>query len=113
MSNTKPKNELMAKKQFTNSFQDIFSPTETHLLKEEFIKTPEDNNDKIQRTTLMLSRKTYKTIKAIAYWERKQIKDIIEEAIANYLNSIDAKELEKAIAQFEGDTIKLILREPA
>jgi len=61
----------------------------------------------------MLSRKTYKTIKAIAYWERKQIKDIIEEAIANYLNSIDAKELEKAIAQFEGDTIKPILREPA
>jgi len=104
---------LLAKKQFTNSFQDIFSPTETHLLKEEFIKTPEDNNDKIQRTTLMLSRKTYKTIKAIAYWERKQIKDIIEEAIANYLNSIDAKELEKAIAQFEGDTIKPILREPA
>lgn len=103
----------MAKKQFTHSFQDIFSPTETHLLKEEFIKTPEDNNDKIQRTTLMLSRKTYKTIKAIAYWERKQIKDIIEEAIAGYLNSLDANELEKAIAQFEGDTIKPILREPA
>jgi hypothetical protein len=93
----------MAKKQFTNSFQDIFSPTETHLLKEEFIKTPEDNNDKIQRTTLMLSRKTYKTIKAIAYWERKQIKDIIEEAIAGYLNSINANELEKAIAQFEAE----------
>jgi hypothetical protein len=93
----------MAKKKFTNSFQDIFSPTETHLLKEEFIKTPEDNNDKIQRTTLMLSRKTYKTIKAIAYWERKQIKDIIEEAIAGYLNSINANELEKAIAQFEAE----------
>jgi hypothetical protein len=73
------------------------------LLKEEFIKTPEDNNDKIQRTTLMLSRKTYKTIKAIAYWERKQIKDIIEEAIAGYLNSINANELEKAIAQFEAE----------
>ena len=99
----------MAKKQFTNSFQDIFSPTETHLLKEEFIKTPEDNDDKIQRTTLMLSRKTYKTIKAIAYWERKQIKDIIEEAITAYLNSIDEKELEKAIIQFEADSIKPIL----
>ena len=69
----------MAKKQFTNSFHDIFSPTETHLLKEEFIKAPEDNDDKIQRTTLLLSRQTYKTIKAIAYWERKQIKDIIGE----------------------------------
>ena len=93
----------MAKKQFSNNFQNIFSPTETHLLKEEFIKTPEDNDDKIQRTTLLLSRQTYKKIKAIAYWQRKQIKDIIEEAIATYLNSIDAKELEKAIIQFEED----------
>ena len=103
----------MAKKQFSSSFQDIFSPTESHLLKEEFIKSPEDNDDKIQRTTLLLSRQTYKTIKAIAYWERKQIKDIIEEAIAGYLNSLDANELKKAIAQFEGDTIKPIHREPA
>ena len=103
----------MAKKQFTNSFQDIFSPTETHLLKEEFIKTPEDNDDKIQRTTLLLSRQTYKTIKAIAYWQRKQIKDIIEEAIAGYLNSLDANELEKAIVQFEADSVKPILREPS
>jgi hypothetical protein len=99
----------MAKKQFTNSFQDIFSPTESHLLKEEFIKTPEDNDDKVQRTTLLLSRQTYKTIKAIAYWERKQIKDIIHEAIANYLNSLDASELEKAIAQFEADSVKPVL----
>ena len=109
MSNTKPKNELMAKKQFTHSFQDIFSPTESHLLKEDFIRTPEDNDDKIQRTTLLLSRQTYKTIKAIAYWQRKQIKDIIEEAITGYLNSLDAGELEKAIAQFEGDSVKTII----
>jgi len=103
----------MAKKQFTNSFQDIFSPTETQLLKEDVANAPENNNDKIQRTTLMLSRKTYKTIKAIAYWERKQIKDIIEEAIAGYLNSLDANELEKAIVQFEADSVKPILREPS
>jgi len=102
----------MAKKQFSSSFQDIFSPTESHLLKEEFIKSPEDNDDKIQRTTLLLSRQTYKTIKAIAYWERKQIKDIIEEALDIYLNSIDEKELEKAIIQFEADSVKPIIREP-
>jgi len=100
----------MAKKQFTNSFQDIFSPTETQLLKEDVANAPENNNDKIQRTTLMLSRKTYKTIKAIAYWERKQIKDIIEEAIAGYLNSLDANELEKAIVQFEADLEKSIFQ---
>ena len=99
MSNTKK--ILMAKKQFTNSLQDIFSPTETPLLKEVLLKTQEHNEDKIQRTTLLLSRQTYKTIKAIAYWQRKQIKDIIEEAITGYLNSLDAEELEKAIAQFE------------
>ena len=67
----------MAKKQFTNSFQDIFSPTETKLLKQDVTKASADIDDKIQRTTLLLSSETYKTIKAIAYWERKQIKDII------------------------------------
>ena len=101
----------MAKKQFSSSFQDIFSPTESHLLKEEFIKSTEDNDDKIQRTTLLLSRRTYKTIKAIAYWQRKQIKDVIEEAITGYINSLDADDLGKAIVQFEADSVKPILRE--
>ena len=102
----------MAKKQFSSSFQDIFSPTETHLLKEEFVKPQEDNDDKIQRTTLLLSRQTYKKIKAIAYWQRKQIKEIIEEAITGYINSLDADELVKAIVQFEADSVKPIIREP-
>ena len=102
----------MAKKQFSSSFQDIFSPTDSHLLKEEFIKSPEDDDDKIQRTTLLLSRQTYKKIKAIAYWQRKQIKEIIEEAITGYINSLDADELVKAIVQFEADSVKPILREP-
>jgi len=108
ISNTKK--TLMAKKQFTNSLQDIFSPTETPLLNEELLKTPEHIEDKIQRTTLLLSRQTYKTIKAIAYWERKQIKEIIHEAIMVYLNSLDADELEKAIAQFQRDITNPILR---
>lgn len=99
----------MAKKQFTNSFQDIFSPTETHLIKEEFIKTTEDNDDKLQRTTLLLSKQMYKTIKAIAYWERKQIKEIIHEAFVTYLNSRDADELEKAKVQFKADSEKSII----
>jgi len=102
----------MAKKQFSSSFQDIFSPTDSHLLKEEFIKSPEDDDDKIQRTTLLLSRQTYKKIKAIAYWQRKQIKEIIEEAITGYINSLDADELVKAIVQFEADSVKPIIREP-
>jgi hypothetical protein len=104
----------MAKKQFTNSFQDIFSPTETQLLKEDVIKTLRRiMMIKYNEQRFCLSRQTYKTIKAIAYWERKQIKDIIEEAIAGYLNSLDANELEKAIVQFEADSVKPILREPS
>ena len=94
----------MSKKQFTSSFQDIFTPTETHPPKKEVAKVPDQDDDKIQRTTLLLSQKTYKTIKALAYWERKQIKDIIEEAIATYLSKIDANELEKARIHFEANS---------
>mgnify|MGYP001328632309 CR=1 FL=1 len=96
----------MAKKQFTNNFQDIFTPTEAHPPKKEVVNVPDQDDDKIQRTTLLLRRKTYKTIKALAYWERKQIKDIIEEGIAAYLSKIDANELEKAIIHFEANSEK-------
>lgn len=94
----------MAKKQFTSSFQDIFTPTETHPPRKEVGKVLDQDDDKIQRTTLLLSQKTYKTVKALAYWERKQIKDIIDEAIASYLSKIDVNELEMAIFQFEANS---------
>jgi len=85
----------MAKKQFTNSFQDIFSPTETPAEKKEIVPVSEEK-DEILRTTLLLSKKTYDSIKLIAYWERKPIKDVLTEALELYIKSKDSGELERA-----------------
>lgn len=103
----------MAKKQFTNSFKDIFTPTETHLPKKEVAKGPDLDDNEIQRTTLLLSRKTYKTIKAVAYWKRKQIKDIIQEAITLYLGSMNSSELDKAITHFDANSATPLPQEHA
>lgn len=93
----------MAKKKFTQSFQDIFSPTENQFTREDTEKKTEMADDETKRTTLMLSSKTYVTIKAIAYWQRKQIKDIIHEAVKAYLDSMDVDELKLAIESYEKD----------
>jgi hypothetical protein len=93
----------MAKKQFTNSFQDIFTPTESNPNKKVVVKAEDKYEEEVKRTTLLLNRKTYKTIKAVAYWERKQIKDIIQEAITVYLDSMDSFELDKAITNYDAN----------
>lgn len=91
----------MAKKQFTNSFQDIFSPTIISPKNDNKTKIHESTVDDIQRTTILLSGKTYHIIKAIAFWERKQIKDIIDEAFKSRIAAVDSDELKKAIDSFE------------
>lgn len=91
----------MAKKQFTTSFQDIFSPTEVSTKNINETKFHDSTADDIQRTTILLSGKTYHIIKAIAFWERKQIKDIIDEAIKLRIAVVDSEELKKAIDSFE------------
>ncbi len=94
-------NTIMAKKQFTNSFQDLFTPTTNEPIKGEIVKSYEEIDDEILRTTLLLSRKTYDTIKVIAFWERKQIKDVLQDALRTYIESKDKTDLEKACSEYK------------
>lgn len=89
----------MAKKQFTNSFQDIFSPTETPSVKEEVIIVPEID-DEIIRTTILLNKKTYESIKSIAFWKRCQIKDLIDKALISVINSYTKDQLSEMYKEF-------------
>ena len=38
-----------------------------------------------RRATFLVREDQYEKIKAVAYWERKNIKEVIEEAFENYL----------------------------
>lgn len=93
----------MAKKGFTSSFNDIFSPTveNSKNVNDDSVepKVEETSND-IQRTTLLLRRETYEMVRAIAWYNRKPIKDYLEDALKSIINSFSAEELSQIRNQF-------------
>lgn len=98
----------MAKKQFTSNFQDIFKPTvepekSTITLSSNESK-PINIPDEIVRTTILLNKSTYETIKAIAYWERVQIKDILTIALGTIINKYSAEQLEMFNKEYKAKT---------
>ena len=84
-------------KNFNSSFNDLFSPTGENKNSiqntEENFKSPKGGGE-IQRTTILLNKKTYETIKAIAHWERTQIKDLIDNALTTIIGSYSPEQLE-------------------
>ena len=97
----------MAKKQFTSSFQDIFSPTtETKAapaVEKVAVREQESATEEIQRTTILLGKNTYFTIKAIAFWERKQIKDVIQQGLDGIIQGYTQEQLTQMKREFEAN----------
>ncbi|MDX9694321.1 MAG: hypothetical protein RBT49_00865 [Bacteroidales bacterium] len=69
----------MAKKNFTGGIDSIFQNSKA-VSKLEITEKHENNDYSYTRTTIIVNNDTYEKIKAIAYWERKPIKEIIEKA---------------------------------
>jgi hypothetical protein len=44
-----------------------------------------------ERATIILKQETIATLKAIAYWERRLVKDIYDEALAAYIEKYEKK----------------------
>ena len=47
------------------------------------------------RTTLVIREDHLEKLKALAYWERTQIKDIIEELVENFVSARDIRPIPK------------------
>jgi len=93
----------MAKKGFTNSFNDIFSPTvenSKNVNDDSLESKVEVSRNDIQRTTLLLNMETYETIRAIAWYTRRPIKDYLDNALKSIINSFSAEELSQIRNQF-------------
>ena len=87
----------MAKK-FKNNFQDIFTPTtKAH----EPTEKEENTSNEAMRTTLLMDKKNYEQIKAIAFYERKQIKDVINEAFLLKIKSYSDDELKSIMDVYQ------------
>ena len=68
----------MQKKRFNTSFDSI-------LLEESQKKDQDIHTHKNVRTTVIARADYIDKVKAIAYWERKKIKDILNESLKDYI----------------------------
>ena len=74
----------MAKKSFKTSFDSLLGENKSKISKK--------SNNKEIRATFIVKEHNIEKLKAIAYWERAKIKDILNQALSNY---IEAYEKEK------------------
>ncbi|WP_075603799.1 hypothetical protein [Saccharicrinis aurantiacus] len=80
----------MAKKKFTNTFNDIFTQEES---KDNVIDTKKSTS-KI-KSTYLFEETTLQAIKAISYYNRIPIGDVINQACKEYIKSF--KDLDNAL----------------
>jgi len=92
----------MAKKNFSSGIDSLFtSPNLEQEKKQEAVS--HENEVEQTRTTLIVNIDTYEKIKAIAYWERKQIKDIVEKSFNLVLNLYNSEELTQMLESYKKD----------
>lgn len=58
-------------------------------------KKPPKAPEKWIRTTVMIREANHSKIKSITHWEKKGIKDVVDEALKGYLQGIKVKPLPK------------------
>jgi hypothetical protein len=58
-------------------------------------KKPPKAPEKWIRTTVMIREANHGKIKAITYWEKKGIKEVVDEALKGYLKGLKVKPLPK------------------
>lgn len=62
------------------------------LLKKEIINSSEKGfKDGWTRDTFILRKEYLEKVRALAYWERKKVKDVVDEALGSYLRRKNVK----------------------
>ena len=83
----------MAKKSFVSGLDEIIGGVEI----QESFRTPEDRSkEKTRRATFVIDIARHEDLKAFAWWKRKQIKEVLQEALELYFSSLPEREMEKA-----------------
>jgi hypothetical protein len=92
----------MAKKDFKSGLDSLFQNTVVEENVENSIKSVQTEKPiKTEiRATFILEENQLEILKAIAYWERKQIKEVLSEALESYFKSKNNDELEVAVTKF-------------
>lgn len=76
----------MAKKNFKSGFDSLLGESNnTQPIPEKNVDVPKKPALE-RRATFILSESHHEAMKAISYWERKMLKDILYEALENYIS---------------------------
>ena len=92
----------MAKKSFTRGVESLFPSNQKEESKKESVLSNEKSS--YSRTTIIIDDTLYEKIKAIAYWERKAIKDIIEKGFNRVISDYNEDEMDKIIKTYKSST---------
>lgn len=69
--------------------------------KKRTVSPPKPKTPATTVTTFRINNDNLSAIKAVAFWERKKIQDVFNEALESYLKSIPASTLKKAQTEFK------------
>jgi hypothetical protein len=75
----------MSKKNFKTGFESLLGDDNTQTTFENRPTQKKFSSPSSRRTTFIASEEHYEALKAIAYWDRKTIKDILHEALESYI----------------------------
>ncbi len=78
-------------------------PTENEVSQKEGIQekiSPPKKGDQTTVTTFRIENENLLKIKAIAFWDRKKIQDVFNEALSSYIDSIESGEVDKAVEEY-------------
>jgi hypothetical protein len=76
----------MAKKNFKSGFDSLLGGNENNSPENSKMVEESRETESEIRATFILSEYHHKSIKAISYWERKMLKDILYEALEAYIS---------------------------
>jgi len=100
----------MSKKDFTGGINSLLGEERTDkpkvkapqpVSRKEITKTTQEGTyEGDVRATFIIKENKLELLKALAYWERKKIKDLLDESIDSLLQAKDPELLKKAIEEY-------------
>lgn len=90
---------LSIKESPTTSTTDNTNITTTTSITKKAKSKPKASATKV--TTFRIKTDVLDKIHAIAYWDREKIQDVLDKALTNYIDSIPAKEMDKAMKAYK------------
>lgn len=91
----------MSKKEFTSGLDILLRGSGSEKMEDSQNKVINNYEVKEKRATFIVNEEHVHTLKALAYWQRKQIKQIIKESLELYFSQIPVSDMNSAIDAYK------------